>query len=123
MAAQSFCFWGRLLAYLGLENIVPEKVASSSKSGFVAFDIETIIQADPDIILILQPGFRSSSTATSSITEEELLAMYCDDPMWQGLTAVQEGHIVIVPINVSTGKMNILDALQTTAELVCPEAF
>jgi iron complex transport system substrate-binding protein len=122
MAAQSFCFWGQLLTYLGLENITGENIASS-KSGFVAFDIETIIQKDPDVILILQPGFRSSSSATSSISEEDLLAMYCNDAMWQGLTAVKEGRIVIVPINVSTGKMNIIDALCTTAKLVYPEGF
>ncbi len=122
MAAQSFCFWGQLMNYLDLENIVT-KGTSSSKSGFIAFDIETIIQKDPDVILILQPGFRSSSSEAGDITEDELLAMYCDDPMWQGLTAVKEGHIVIVPINVSTGKMNILDALRTTAELVYPEGF
>jgi iron complex transport system substrate-binding protein len=105
-----------------MDNIVTNG-SSSSKSGFVAFDIGTIIQKDPDVILILQPGFRSSSSETSDITEDELLAMYCDDPMWQGLTAVKEVHIVIVPINVSTGKMNILDALRTTAEIIYPEGF
>ncbi|HHX86895.1 MAG TPA: ABC transporter substrate-binding protein, partial [Firmicutes bacterium] len=60
MAAQSFCFWGRLISCLGIENIVPEEVAKTSKAGFVTFDIETIIEKDPDAILILQPGFRSA---------------------------------------------------------------
>lgn len=59
-AAQTFCFWGRLLSFLGIENIVPEEVAKTTKAGFVNFDIETVIQKDPDAILILQPGFRSA---------------------------------------------------------------
>lgn len=61
LAAQSFCFWGRLLTDLGIENIVPLKVSNSSRAGFVTFDMETIIQKDPDAILILQPGFRSGT--------------------------------------------------------------
>ncbi len=59
-AAQSFCFWGRLLSFLGLENIVPEEVAKTTKAGFVNFDIETVIEKDPDALFILQPGFRSA---------------------------------------------------------------
>lgn len=148
MAAQSFCWWGRLMAYLGVENIVPESVAASSQSGFVPFDIETIIQKDPDAILVLQPGFRSGSgqgsaqgsgsgsgsgtgqgqgsgqTAVSGpgsgegATQAELLAMYQDDPMWQGLTAIKEGRLIIVPIDVSPGKIGIVDALITMAELL-----
>jgi|LSQX01.3.fsa_nt_gb iron complex transport system substrate-binding protein len=62
-AAQSFCFWGRLLSFLGIENIVPDEVAKTTKAGFVNFDIETIIQKDPDAIFILQPGFRSAASS------------------------------------------------------------
>ena len=121
-AAQSFCFWGELMNYLGLENIVA-KYPSSSKAGFIAFDIETVILEDPNVILILQPGFRSSSSETSNTTKAELFTMYCKSRMWKGLTAIKEGHTIIVPIEVSTGKMNILEALRTTAELVYPEGF
>ena len=123
-AAQSFCFWGRLLADLGIENIVPLKVSKSSKSGFVTFDIETIIQKDPDVILILQPGFRSgagqgkaegAAQGNKNTSPQELLAMYQNDPMWQQLSAVKNGHVFIVPSNVSPGKINVLDALAVQA--------
>lgn len=144
MAAQSFCFWGRLLSYLGIENIVPERLPGSSKAGFIPFDIETIIQKDPDAILVLQPGFKSKSgqgqgmgknkqdkmkkgakkqRPAKGISPEELLVMYQNDPMWKQLTAVKEGHIVIVPGNIAPGKINVLDALEVTAKLINPEAF
>ncbi len=164
MAAQTFCFWGRLMADLGLENIVPESVASTTRAGFVTFDMETILQADPDAVFILQPGFRSpgqagqngkknpgatgtgsgkgpGATGTGSgqgpgatgtgpgkgpgasppsMTQEELLAMYRDDPMWKELSAVKNGRLYIVPLNVSPGRINSLDALDVLAELIMP---
>lgn len=147
MAAQSFCFWGRLMNYLGLENIVPEEVAKTSKAGFVTFDIETIIQKNPDAILILQPGFRSAASSNAdkgngagggpgagagsantkvqqsagSMSPEGLLAMYKDDPVWQELSAVKNNRIYIVPINVSPGKINVLEALDIMGGLLIPK--
>jgi len=161
-AAQTFCFWGRLLSFLGIENIVPEEVAKTTKAGFVNFDIETVIQKDPDALLILQPGFRSAPEGgqgggggkqdgqgqqgdgggkqgggdkqgesagsegqqdPKSISPEELLAIYRNDPMWQRLSAVKNGNIYIVPDNVSPGRIRTLDALEVIAKLLVPEAF
>ncbi|HZJ76388.1 MAG TPA: ABC transporter substrate-binding protein [Oscillospiraceae bacterium] len=160
-AAQTFCFWGRLLSFLGIENIVPEEVAKTTKAGFVNFDIETVIKKDPDVLLILQPGFRSASEGgqkgsggkqggqgqqgngankpggggqqektdgegqqePKSISTEELLAMYQDDPMWKQVSAVKNDHIYIVPDNVSPGRIKILDALEVMTKLIVPEAF
>ena len=124
-AAQNFCFWGRLLSFLGLENIVPEEVAKTTKAGFVNFDIETVLQKDPDALFILQPGFRSAGGEqqdTKGLTPEELLDMYRNDPMWQQLSAVKNGRIYIVPDNVSPGRIGTLDALEVIAELLVPEA-
>ncbi|HHU76796.1 MAG TPA: ABC transporter substrate-binding protein [Firmicutes bacterium] len=149
-AAQDFCFWGRLLYLLGIENIVPEEVAKTTKAGFVNFDIETVIQEDPDALLVLQPGFRnvpegnqgqgggekgggnqgqqgkSSDAAKTqqpgkSISPEELLAIYQNDPMWQRLSAVKNGRIYIVPDNVSPGRIGTIDALEVMAGLLMPE--
>lgn len=146
MAAQTFCFWGRLLSYLGIENIVPENM-TGSKAGFVDFDIETIIQKDPDVVLVLQPGFRSGTGqgkkgngegqqaqkgekkqggtgapgSASSMSPEQLLAMYQNDPMWNQLTAVKEGKLIIVPENIAPGKINVMEALEIVANLVAPE--
>ncbi len=168
-AAQTFCFWGRLLSFLGLENIVPEEVAQTTKAGFVNFDIETVLQKDPDALLILQPGFRSVSGEgqgekdgegkqggqgkqgdpgqraaggndqggggpqgkpggggqqdSKSISPDELLAMYRNDPVWQQLSAVKNGRIYILPDHVSPGRIGILDALEVVAKLLVPEAF
>lgn len=165
-SARSFCFWGRLLDYLGLENIVPDEMAGSSKAGFMPFDIETIIQKDPDIIFVLQPGFRSgkgqgggkgqgnsegqkgnniqeeeSKQAAESkedskkqksnttpdkknkIKPDDLKAMYEKDPMWQKLSAVKNGRLIIVPENIAPGKIKIIDALDVMARLTYPEAF
>jgi iron complex transport system substrate-binding protein len=150
LAAQSFCFWGRLLSDLGIENIVPLKVSDTAKSGFITFDIETIIQKDPDAVLVLQPGFRSgdgqgkgkgqgagansngpgpaenqsqNTGAAKSMSPEELLAIYQNDPMWKQLSAVKNGKLIIVPANIAPGKINGLEALDVTAQLIAPEAF
>ncbi|HZK43863.1 MAG TPA: ABC transporter substrate-binding protein [Syntrophomonadaceae bacterium] len=135
MAAQSFCFWGRLLTDLGIENIVPLKVSNTSKAGFVTFDMETIIQKDPDVVLVLQPGFRSANEKgkkqgqgqgqkqepAKTMGSAELLAMYKNDPMWQPLSAVKNDRILVVPINIAPGKISVLEALEVIAEIVAPE--
>ena len=54
------------------------------------------------------------------MTQEELLAMYRDDPMWKELSAVKNGRLYIVPLNVSPGRINSLDALDVLAELIMP---
>lgn len=158
-AARSFCFWGRLLTYLGLENIVPDDIQTSSKAGFITFDIETIIQSDPDVIFVLQPGFRSgagsgagtgsgsgagagsgagtgsgsgsgsnsgagsasggSGSGSSKISPEDLKAMYENDPMWKELSAVKNGRLIIVPENISPGKIEASDALDVMTDLIC----
>lgn len=138
-AAQSFCFWGRLLGNLGIENIVPVKTGGGAKAGFINFDMETIIQKDPDAILILQPGFKSGAgkgqgpgknpgegkgkNQNKDISPEELMAKYQNDPMWQQLSAVKNNRLYIVPDNIAPGKIGVLEALEATAKLIEPEAF
>ncbi|WP_027398864.1 ABC transporter substrate-binding protein [Anaerovorax odorimutans] len=136
-AARSFCFWGRLLTYLGLENIVSDDIKTSSKAGFITFDIETITQKDPDVIFVLQPGFRKgegkgngnksnsangeSNNAVNKISSEDLKLMYENDPMWKELSAVKNGRLIIVPENISPGKIEAEEALDVMAKLVCDE--
>ncbi|HHX87027.1 MAG TPA: ABC transporter substrate-binding protein, partial [Firmicutes bacterium] len=70
-----------------------------------------------------KPAGSGEQQTPKKISPEELLAMYRDDPMWQPLSAVQNGHIYIVPANVSPGRINILDALEVIAKIIAPEAF
>ena len=57
-----------------------------------------------------------------SISPEELLAMYQDDPMWKQLSAVKNGHIYIVPDNVSPGKIGYWMHWML-CKINCSEAF
>lgn len=134
-AAQSFCFWGSLLNNLGIENIVPLKAGGGAGAGFISFDMETIVAKNPDAIFVLQPGFRSGAgegqgqgqgqgqNQDKSISPEELLTKYQNDPMWQYLPAVQNNRLYIVPENIAPGKIGVLEALEAIAKLIEPEAF
>ena len=57
------------------------------------------------------------------MSPEELLAIYQNDPMWKQLSAVKNGKLIIVPANIAPGKINGLEALDVTAQLIAPEAF
>ncbi len=115
--AQPHSFWGSIISHLGIKNIVE---VDPSKPSWVSFDIETIIKKDPDIVIIVQPGFKKGN---NSVDAEQVKNNYKKDTMWNQLTAVKENRMVILPINISPGKIKHIDALDKTAEIIYPDGF
>ncbi|MDD3395089.1 MAG: ABC transporter substrate-binding protein [Anaerotignum sp.] len=110
-AAQTASGFGSVLTALGLENVVPEGLPGSSTSTFVAFDIETILEKNPDIVLVM---------ATSNDKEENqaLLTKYMNDPKWASLDAVKENRLMILPFKVNPNRSTREQMIQLTAEKI-----
>ncbi|MEW9122197.1 MAG: ABC transporter substrate-binding protein [Thermotaleaceae bacterium] len=113
-AAQPTGLYGALLSRLGIENIVPTGLPGSDKSTWVVFDIETILQKNPDVILVRAEGSKDKDPSN-------LLKTYQEDPQWQGLTAVQEGKLFILPAKVNPGSISNEEALKVTVKAICPQ--
>lgn len=96
-AAHPATGYGGVLKSLGLENIIPEDMPGASSETFVAYDIESIIAANPDIILIRPASNDQEQTKAR-------LQMYLNDPMWSQLTAVQNGNIKFLPFRMHPGR-------------------
>lgn len=109
--AQNASAYGSLIQYLGINNIVPVDLPGVGKDSFVSFDIETIQEKDPDIMLIL---------AVSKDKEENknLIKKYKTDPQWANLTAVKKDRIKILPFKVHPGRSNPEDMLEATAKVI-----
>jgi iron complex transport system substrate-binding protein len=77
MSAGSGTFIDAVISLAGGENI-----AGESESAWPMFDMETLILADPDVIILAPHG-------SSGITREQLMG----DPTYAALSAVQEGAV------------------------------
>ncbi len=112
LAAQQTGMYHALLTRLGLENIVPRDLPGAGRSTWVSFDIEAIMRADPDVFLV--------RAARSGETEQALVEHYRTAPEWQGLTAIREGKVFVLPAQVNPGSISNEDALRIAADLLCP---
>ncbi len=112
MVAQPATFYGGLVARLGLENIVPSDLPGSSKESYLQYDMETIIQKNPEAMFIVVEG---KGTQDNS----EILAKYKNDPMWKEVTAVKENNMIIIPGKIGPGKISTEEALKKVAKLIC----
>jgi ABC-type Fe3+-hydroxamate transport system substrate-binding protein len=111
LAAQPTGMYHGLLSRLGLANVVPSGLPGAGRSTWVAFDIEAIIAADPDVVLIRAAG--------SGETPAALLAHYTGAPEWRAVGAVRAGRVAVLPGRVNPGMIADLEALAVTADAVC----
>ena len=114
-AAQPTGLYGALFPALGIENIVPTDLSGPGQSTFVTYDLEAITQADPDVILI-----RAAGSGERDL--DRLRQFYRESALWQGLRAVREDQLFVLPARVNPGKISSEDALRTTANILCPES-
>jgi len=112
LASQPTGMYHGLLVRLGLENVVPHGLPGAGRSTWVRFDIEAIMKADPDVFIVRAAG--------SSKAEDELLNYYRTAPEWQGVRAIREGRICVLPARVNPGEITAEEALQILANLLCP---
>ncbi|POR05618.1 hypothetical protein AU468_00115 [Alkalispirochaeta sphaeroplastigenens] len=110
-AAQPTGLYGALLPSLGIKNVVPANLPGSGRSTFVTYDIEAITEADPDILVI-----RSAGSGERNL--ERLRASYMDNPLWQGVRAVRQGKVFVLPQRVNPGNLSSEEALRITADVI-----
>lgn len=77
---------GKMLADLGYHNILDD-----NPSLLKDFSVENIIEADPDYILVIPMG--NDDAAAEAALKENLES----NPAWSTLTAVENGHYILLP--------------------------
>jgi len=113
-AAQTASSFGSMLTLLGIENIVPDDLAGSSKASFVAFDIETILASNPDVVLIV--------TTSKDADKQQILQKYLSDAQWSSLDAARNNRIVILPFAANPNRSTGEKMLQMTADTILSAA-
>lgn len=110
-AAQTGSGLGAILTGLGIINVVPIDMPGSSQDTFVTFDIETILAADPDIILI-------RPTTNDPGHHAQRLASYLENPLWAGLRAVQTGRVRMLPFRAHPGRATVPEMYEMAAKVI-----
>jgi ABC-type Fe3+-hydroxamate transport system substrate-binding protein len=114
LAAQPTGMYHAILERLGLENVVPQGLPGAGRSTWVGFDIEAIMEADPDLVLVRSAG--------SGEGEESLLSYYLSAPQWNGLRAIQENRLIVLPAEVNPGAISNEAALRVVAGRICADS-
>lgn len=122
-AAQTASGYGALLKGLGIKNIVPDDLPNASKSSFLDFDLETIIEADPDLILVVSvtgggQGAGKGIGQGGPQDTDAIMEKYTEDPQWAGMKAVQNGRLIVLPGSVNPNKSGPSDRIRITAETI-----
>ena len=77
---------GKMLKDLGCNNI-----ADKNKSLLKEFNLESIIQEDPDYIFVVPMG------NNDELAKKNLRETVEKNPAWNGLRAVKNSHYIILP--------------------------
>ncbi len=112
-AAQPTGMYHAILTRLGLGNVVPRDLPGAGRSTWVGFNIEAIMEADPDLVLVRAAG--------SGESEDALLAHYRTASQWQGIRAIEGGRLFVIPAQVNPGAISNEQALKLVAGLLCPD--
>jgi iron complex transport system substrate-binding protein len=110
-AAQKASGFGAVLEALGIENIVPDDLPGAATASFVNFDVETILEKNPDIVLIM-------AVSNDKEQNKALLQKYVKDPKWAGMDAVKNGRVMILPFKVNPNRSSRQDMIRITAETI-----
>lgn len=113
-AAQNASSYGTIINSLGLKNIVPDGMPGSNEQGLIPFDMETIVKADPDIILII-------ASVKDPDYKKQVIDKFKKNPLWKDLTAVKNDRLKVLPFKVHPGRATAEDMLKMTAQTILPE--
>lgn len=104
---------GQILKEYGLRNIAEE-----SPSLLEDLSMEQVILTDPDYIFVLTMGDEQAAA-------EYMRSHLENDPAWQGLSAVRDGHYHILPQNLFHYKPNQRwdESYEYLANIIFPEIF
>jgi iron complex transport system substrate-binding protein len=111
--AQPTGVYGALLPSLGIKNIVPKGLPGSDKSTWVAFDAETIVKENPDVILI-------KASSNEDQANQKILTAFKQNLAWKDLNAVKNNNVFIIPARIAPGNMSMESILESTAKIIYP---
>lgn len=110
-AAQNASSYGSMLTLLGIKNVVPDNLPNAKKASFVAFDVETILASNPDLVLIM-------TTSKDAENNKAILGKYKSNPQWASLEAVKKNRILILPFAVNPNRSSPEEMVKATAEAI-----
>ena len=82
---------GQMTSMLGITNIASAMTPDNPGSETTTLDIEAIVQAQPDYVLVTCM-FNSNDEAKASLEQQ-----FASNPAWQAVDAVRNGKIVYLP--------------------------
>ena len=85
-----------------------------SDSRWFNTSIETLVEADPDVIILNDYGTQ---------TIEEKLEFLSENPALQEVTAVKDENYLVIPLVSVMQDVRAADACRTFAEFFYPECF
>ncbi|MFI3176311.1 MAG: ABC transporter substrate-binding protein [Eubacteriales bacterium] len=107
--------YGSMLLLLEIENIIPDDLPGSDSGSFVTYDMEEITAADPDLIFVIL-------SATDEEERAAAIESYKENPLWSGLSAVQNGTFIALPANVNPNLSTTVDMLELTTQAILATA-
>jgi len=101
-----------------LEDLNARNIADDHPSMLEDLSLEEIIQADPDFIFVTTMGDEQKAL-------DYLDSLIESNPAWQGLTAVKEGHYVVLPKDLFHYKPNNRwgDSYEYLGKILYPSLF
>ena len=110
---------GNVAEILKIRNIATETEINGFRTENMPFSMETIIEKDPDVILVT--SMLGEGTSAQQIIEEKL----GKDPVWKNLRAVKENRIVYLPQRyfLYNAGANFTEAIEYMAKAVYAEIY
>jgi iron complex transport system substrate-binding protein len=115
--ALSNSFVGDLVKRLGGVNIFDTITALDASLSYVPLRLETIVNSQPDVILLIAHGFEPDAV-------EQMRHNLSGSPMWRTIRAVQQNRVYVLPyqlFSVNPGP-RLGEALGVLADVLYPES-
>ena len=89
-------------------------VFGNTSSAFPQVNWEAVIDADPQVILLLDSKEFADALSVSPISVEEVAAR----TGWDAISAVRNGRIIPLPVNLFDVGVQVIDAVERVAEIL-----
>ena len=115
-AAKPQSYAGDLVGRLGADNVAEGAPDVGRFPGYTKLSLESIVAAEPDVILAISAGAPGSPTITDSLAA---------DPSWASVPAVQNGRVseISAELYLQAPGPRAAQALEELARLLYPETF
>ncbi len=115
-AAKPDSYAGNLADILGVTNVAAGAPDVGQFPGYTKLGLESIVAAEPDVVLAISAGPPGGATITQSLS---------DDPAWATVPAVMNGRVseISVEVFLQAPGARAGEGLQELARLIYPEVF